>query len=998
MCHEKGDHPIAGRMICNTNGKWTHLNCAYFSADVTEDLQSGILQKFTSASNKSRTTLCSYCNEYGATLHCCSSQCQRFYHFVCAVNSKALIRVNKEVYCSKHIPHSKRSFSKRKDSMTDIGSSDDEPIKQGYRLKPRNVSVSSFSGNMINGNSRSLKRSHASLDEPMSNSNNNSINNNNNNNNNALTNPHYSTAVQGNVTETSLKNMELFSFEINRRIVFPLVKRKGTITDFIRMGACTVTHFGTLDNSPYMHDENHIYPENYRAFRIFWSTVYIGKRTLYCVEVSSITQTINSVPITKPIFRILDMIHSDVVFLSDSCEGAYAQLWRKLILNGHYTFFGLSPRITEVNTPSLNNGLNGFAFFGLSMPHVVTILESNENAVYHALPPSDFVAYNFHFVQPKQDLIIRVREERSNEAAMKQSIFAMDSMANPKNLDNLSRRSSMNMNSKSTPRTYITNTIPVMMPSADQSIEQIAHALNTQAAFNSLHTLTNSPIAVRNRKRSLSLVHDEKAMTAVGLLEPPRRSDNMAGDRMSPFSFNSIHNHHSSHNNSSSSGVQLMSDMINSTSNTLHELAHLPMNNSSSSTASGTSHGDKYRTFSRLANMSDAQYQSPMKNLTRHRAFSVEYHFSGSSTRSRSMSRDNGGINDRLALSLRNRYRALGNDQVANNNNSAGATTTPSLLSANMESNGGDVYPKPSDRRYSYDSKQQFESRQHPETMCFGSKRVKLGNVRSPTASSHSLSSNIHINNCLVSDSSHLVAGLPGDRQRELAESSLSSFGSREPFLRGPIADIFQCSRCNPIKTSVTPLEWTLSVLRRTSETSPLTSAAGNFRSANGSTLSDNSTGDLAKQYRVLQTTPMESRFVVLRSLIHGWGMFATRLINRGNLVIEYVGEVISSRVANLRESIYNRHGIGSCYLFRMNDQWVIDSTKMGNESRFINHSCDANCIAKLVCFNNENKILIVADRDIPSGEEITINYNYGYEDDELICHCGTSSCTGRMN
>jgi SET domain-containing protein len=43
-------------------------------------------------------------------------------------------------------------------------------------------------------------------------------------------------------------------------------------------------------------------------------------------------------------------------------------------------------------------------------------------------------------------------------------------------------------------------------------------------------------------------------------------------------------------------------------------------------------------------------------------------------------------------------------------------------------------------------------------------------------------------------------------------------------------------------------------------------------------------------------------------------------LSNDHQIVIEYVGEVIRQRVADVRERRYERSGIGSCYMFRLND------------------------------------------------------------------------------
>lgn len=41
----------------------------------------------------------------------------------------------------------------------------------------------------------------------------------------------------------------------------------------------------------------------------------------------------------------------------------------------------------------------------------------------------------------------------------------------------------------------------------------------------------------------------------------------------------------------------------------------------------------------------------------------------------------------------------------------------------------------------------------------------------------------------------------------------------------------------------------------------------------------------------------------------------------------------------------YEASGIGSSYLFRIDDDLIIDATKTGNLARFINHCCEVNII-----------------------------------------------------
>ena len=53
--------------------------------------------------------------------------------------------------------------------------------------------------------------------------------------------------------------------------------------------------------------------------------------------------------------------------------------------------------------------------------------------------------------------------------------------------------------------------------------------------------------------------------------------------------------------------------------------------------------------------------------------------------------------------------------------------------------------------------------------------------------------------------------------------------------------------------------------------------------------------------------------------------------VSRGEMVIEYVGEVVRAQVADKREKAYERQGIGSSYLFRIDEDLVVDATKKGN-------------------------------------------------------------------
>lgn len=104
------------------------------------------------------------------------------------------------------------------------------------------------------------------------------------------------------------------------------------------------------------------------------------------------------------------------------------------------------------------------------------------------------------------------------------------------------------------------------------------------------------------------------------------------------------------------------------------------------------------------------------------------------------------------------------------------------------------------------------------------------------------------------------------------------------------------------------------------------------------------------------------------RSAIHNWGLYAMENISANDMIIEYVGEIVRQQVADMREKKYLKQGIGSSYLFRIDENTVIDATKKGGIARFINHSCTPNCTAKIIKVEGSKRIVIYALRDIARG------------------------------
>lgn len=67
-------------------------------------------------------------------------------------------------------------------------------------------------------------------------------------------------------------------------------------------------------------------------------------------------------------------------------------------------------------------------------------------------------------------------------------------------------------------------------------------------------------------------------------------------------------------------------------------------------------------------------------------------------------------------------------------------------------------------------------------------------------------------------------------------------------------------------------------------------------------------------------------------------------------MVIEYIGELIRNEVANHREKLYEQQNRG-IYMFRLDDNSVVDATMSGCLARYINHSCEVDFVHQTSLF-----------------------------------------------
>ncbi|CAL1287615.1 unnamed protein product [Larinioides sclopetarius] len=153
-----------------------------------------------------------------------------------------------------------------------------------------------------------------------------------------------------------------------------------------------------------------------------------------------------------------------------------------------------------------------------------------------------------------------------------------------------------------------------------------------------------------------------------------------------------------------------------------------------------------------------------------------------------------------------------------------------------------------------------------------------------------------------------------------------------------------------------------------------------------------------SSQYRKMKIE-WRNNVYLARSRIQGLGLYAARDLEKHTMVIEYIGQLIRNEISERNEAVYDAQNRG-VYMFRLDENHVIDATLSGGLARYINHSCNPNCVAEVVQIDRVNKILIITNRRISRGEELSYDYKFEVEDDQhkIPCLCGAPNCRKWMN
>lgn len=127
-----------------------------------------------------------------------------------------------------------------------------------------------------------------------------------------------------------------------------------------------------------------------------------------------------------------------------------------------------------------------------------------------------------------------------------------------------------------------------------------------------------------------------------------------------------------------------------------------------------------------------------------------------------------------------------------------------------------------------------------------------------------------------------------------------------------------------------------------------------------------------------------------------GWGLRTAEHISAGSFIIQYLGEIFSIKGESGQQRISQFANKTCTYLMRISAKEVIDPSAKGNIARFINHSCNPNCVTQKWHVLGEVAVGIFALKDLHSGEELTFDYKFDvYRTPFMACLCREANCRG---
>jgi SET domain len=126
---------------------------------------------------------------------------------------------------------------------------------------------------------------------------------------------------------------------------------------------------------------------------------------------------------------------------------------------------------------------------------------------------------------------------------------------------------------------------------------------------------------------------------------------------------------------------------------------------------------------------------------------------------------------------------------------------------------------------------------------------------------------------------------------------------------------------------------------------------------------------------------PCASHFKKVPQPSMGYGLMTTKELQAGEILLRYRGEIVDIKARPK-----------SAYLMRLNNKHCIDAKGSKCMAKYINHSCDPNCVARPRLVGQERCIAIVARKDIRAGAFLSLDYQME-GGNTFKCKCCSRNC-----
>jgi hypothetical protein len=127
----------------------------------------------------------------------------------------------------------------------------------------------------------------------------------------------------------------------------------------------------------------------------------------------------------------------------------------------------------------------------------------------------------------------------------------------------------------------------------------------------------------------------------------------------------------------------------------------------------------------------------------------------------------------------------------------------------------------------------------------------------------------------------------------------------------------------------------------------------------------------------------------VFTTALKGSGLKTLEQIKPHEFIIEYRGKVITKKK--------NSSPIQGEYIMALDGNMFIDGKNVDSEARYLNHSCEPNCMIEVWDVAGVQRAGLFALMNIRKGQELTIDYRWSSSSSTTKCLCKSKYCRGTI-